>query len=90
MMEELWLDRKERITIEDLARETQGTKILGIILEIEIIVSIIQRREVLQKEIMIKMTSEIIILHILTIHLQDSNNSSILQENSNHIALNAE
>jgi hypothetical protein len=90
MMEELWLDRKERITIENLARETQGTKILGIILEIEIIVSIIQRREVLQKEIMIKMTTEIIILHILTIHLQDSNNSSILQENSNHIALNAE
>jgi hypothetical protein len=89
-MEELWLDRKERITIENLARETQGTKILGIILEIEIIVSIIQRREVLQKEIMIKMTTEIIILHILTIHLQDSNNSSILQENSNHIALNAE
>ena len=89
-MEELWLDRKERITIENLARETQGTQILGIILEIEIIVSIIQRREVLQKEIMIKMTTEIIILHILTIHLQDSNNSSILQENSNHIALNAE
>ncbi len=90
MMEELWLDRKERITIENIAREKQGTKILGIILEIEITVRIIQRREVLQKEIMIKMTTEIIILHILTINLQDNNNSSILQENSNHIALNAE
>lgn len=37
----LWLDRKEVITIENLAKEKQGTKILGIIIqEIEIIASI--------------------------------------------------
>ena len=65
----LWLDRKEVITIENSTREKQGTKILGIIIqEIEIIASIIQRREVFQKGIMIEIITEIMILHILTIH----------------------
>jgi len=69
MMVELCLDRKELITIENLTREKQGTKILGkIIQEIEIIASIIQRREVFQKGIMIEIILEIMILHILTIH----------------------
>jgi hypothetical protein len=68
-MVELWLDRKEVITIENSTREKQGTKILGIIIqEIEIIASIIQRREVFQKGIMIEIITEIMILHILTIH----------------------
>ena len=69
MMVELWLDRKEVITIENSTREKQGTKILGIIIqEIEIIASIIQRREVFQKGIMIEIITEIMILNILTIH----------------------
>jgi len=63
------LGRRDNITIEKITREKQGTKILGtIIQEIEIIASIIQRREVFQKGIMIEIITEIMILNILTIH----------------------
>ena len=89
-MEELLLDRKEPITIENLAREIQGTKILGIIQEIGMIPSMIQIREVFQKGTMIEMTIEIIILHILTINHKDSNNYLSPQENNHFFASNAE
>ena len=63
------MGRRDNITIEKITREKQGTKILGtIIQEIEIIASIIQRREVFQKGIMIEIITEIMILNILTIH----------------------